>query len=619
MSSSPKVNLVRSEQIPEVQPVSTGVGDIYSNLKKAIHDNDTKGISVGMLQIGSIGLLILMFGFAFNYSTQRLSKLRGSTMQQQRGPAGADEAAVTRQAVPKFRPARPLTSAGTTAQSSKSSMPAKAAQPSRPPMQKADNSTGFIEWLRQSVGTANGPQQAAPPKAGPKAKAKAKPKAKESPAPKVGPLSPYPWHTLPTPEMLLSVGPSYHINLKNALPDMLSKRGLQPAGKDNVAMIALWNWPGQRQRALAELCVRDTLANKRSFATHLAESGLKGIAPLTFLSPSELRGALSPQQGQAMPKHLQDGLWFLKHAGKDNNLGVTCFHGVHALLKHWEGAVPDGIQKWERLHYVAQVEVKQPLLFTTLPGQGEKSDPENASAHKVTFRAYVLVLGTGRCFLHREMLIKGHPHPYDESDPDPMKHVLCHVKYHGVTAARATHWPQYAAIWPKVADMMARCFRSFDFEALQDEAIFDDEFFSVLCRIWGQLWDCIATLPLLRTIFRRRRRGIEEADSMKYALLGLDVIVDEDLRPWCLELNRSPTLNREERDPIGSTIKDQVVEDFCELLIDPILRAAAKVSQSRPSQGQWHKLQQWANENALRRHHESHRGFVDISSLRARS
>jgi hypothetical protein len=55
-------------------------------------------------------------------------------------------------------------------------------------------------------------------------------------------------------------------------------------------------------------------------------------------------------------------------------------------------------------------------------------------------RAYVLVLGTGRCFFHREMLLKTHPNPYDPKDPDPMQHVLCHVKYDGVTASRATEW-----------------------------------------------------------------------------------------------------------------------------------------------------------------------------------
>merc|ERR1719482_2341484 len=142
---------------------------------------------------------------------------------------------------------------------------------------------------------------------------------------------------------------------------------------------------------------------------------------------------------------------------------------------------------------------------------------------------------------------------------------------------------------------MAHCFRSYDFEALQDEAIFgeDDlwpwERFGK--RLWAWLVFFMSCVPLLRNLVRRPNRSLEEAESMKYALLGLDVIVDENLRPWCLELNRSPTLNNEPRDPEGSKLKAEVVEDFCELLVDPLLNAAVRASRDRPPLSAWSGLQ----------------------------
>lgn len=440
--------------------------------------------------------------------------------------------------------------------------------------------------------------------------------------------SPYPWHSLPNPEELLSVGPTFHINLNNALPGLLHTRGLHAARKGDVALIGLWNWPGKRQRALMELCLRDTLANKRTFAQHLEESKLSAFAPLTFLSPKQLQYALKGQQShskisclkrspagaQSKPvlalmrdRSINDGLWFLKHAGKDNNLGVTCFRGVGTLLKYWIS-----LPEEERLQYVAQAEVRRPLLS---PGffLGEDS----SYPRKVTLRAYVLVLATGRCFFHREMLLKVHPNRYDAKDPDPMTHVICHVKYDGVCASRGTEWQHYEEVWPRIGAMMAQCFTAFDFEALQDEAIFGEEELWPWERLGRHIWSSLKSymkkwVSFPRSVAEARRQKLEEAESMKYALLGLDVIVDEDLRPWCLELNRSPTLSPEARDPEGSKLKAEVVEDFCELLVDPLLNAAVRASRDRPPLSAWSGLQHWAEHKVAKTEQDPRRGFVEL-------
>jgi len=163
--------------------------------------------------------------------------------------------------------------------------------------------------------------------------------------------------------------------------------------------------------------------------------------------------------------------------------------------------------------------------------------------------------------------------------------------------------------------MMADCFSSFDYEALQDEAIYGEDDlwpWQVLGkRFWSWLLRLMACMPLLHRLVKPSRLQLDEAESMKYALLGLDVIVDEDLRPWCLELNRSPTLNNEPRDPVGSQLKAEVVEDFCELLIDPLLNAAALASRGKPPRSAWGRLQHWVAEHTPRKS-EAHRGFMEL-------
>merc|ERR1719253_2461744 len=130
-------------------------------------------------------------------------------------------------------------------------------------------------------------------------------------------------------------------------------------------------------------------------------------------------------------------------------------------------------------------------------------------------------------------------------------------------------------------------------------------------RIWSFIVFILSCIPLLRNLVKPPNPHLEEAESMKYALLGLDVIVDEDLRPWCLELNRSPTLSWEERDPEGSQLKQEVVEDFTELLVDPILHAAAKAAKNKPAWGAWGGLLHWAASDTGKPKQEPHRGFVE--------
>lgn len=163
---------------------------------------------------------------------------------------------------------------------------------------------------------------------------------------------------------------------------------------------------------------------------------------------------------------------------------------------------------------------------------------------------------------------------------------------------------------------MAHCFKSFDFAVLEDEKVFSDDELYPWERFAKWVWSivvwCFSLLPFFSSTAKRPNPHLEEAESMKFAILGLDLLVDEDLRPWCLELNRSPTLNWEPRDPEGSQLKSEVIEDFAEMCIDPVLQAAARAAKDKPAWGSWGKLKAWAQNIAGVKSLKNHRGFIEL-------
>ena len=62
------------------------------------------------------------------------------------------------------------------------------------------------------------------------------------------------------------------------------------------------------------------------------------------------------------------------------------------------------------------------LLFVVYPPQGASPKTRNDQ---------VITLPEGRCFMNRELLLKGHPRAYDPKDADPLRHVISCIKLLG--------------------------------------------------------------------------------------------------------------------------------------------------------------------------------------------
>ncbi|CAE7563311.1 unnamed protein product [Symbiodinium natans] len=382
----------------------------------------------------------------------------------------------------------------------------------------------------------------------------------------------YPWTNLPISD-ILKVGPTFVTNFQSGLRQSFTSRGLLPGEPDEVALASFLipaEAAGSKQpRAVLERhggVPPGCLGGKRALALHLQRLKREALAPMTFLSPEALRKSLEPRvrfagivQG-VVSEARADGLWFLKHSTMDRNEGVTCFKGARELLKAW-----DKMKRKERSRYVAQAEVQRPLLM---------------EGRKMVVRAYVITLPGGRCFMNRELLLKGHPMSYDPADPDPLRHVISCVKYDGVVSMRGTSWTHYEKVWPKLAKMMTTVLGHLEGAGAVPFALRDDTMIDLLCH---------RVVQKCQDVLDRMRWG-RQAGALLYNFMGADIIVDEDLRPWLIELNPGPAMGFDQRDPQATQLRAEVMEDLCELLLDPLLRSVQVATKSKEERARWSSL-----------------------------
>ncbi|CAE7899287.1 unnamed protein product [Symbiodinium sp. KB8] len=377
----------------------------------------------------------------------------------------------------------------------------------------------------------------------------------------------HPWSSLPISD-LLQVGPSFATNFQSGLRQAFTDRGLSPVEPDQVALASFLipaEAAGTRQpRAVLERhggVPPGSLGGKRALALHLQRLKREALAPMTFLSPDALRKSLEPRvrfagivQG-VVSEARADGLWFLKHSTMDRNEGVTCYRGARELLRAWEK-----MKRKERGRYVAQAEVQRPLLM---------------EGRKMVVRAYVITLPGGRCFMNRELLLKGHPMSYDPTDPDPLRHVVSCVKYDGVVSMRGTGWTHYEKVWPKLAKMMTTVLSHVEGAGTVPFALPDDTLLDLFChRVVQKYQDLLDWM-----------RWGSKAGALLYNFMGADIIVDEDLRPWLLELNPGPAMGFDQRDPQATQLRAEVMEDLCQFLLDPLLRSVQAAAKSKEGLG----------------------------------
>ena len=310
----------------------------------------------------------------------------------------------------------------------------------------------------------------------------------------------------------------------------------------------------------------------RLVASLRAVEGGERVAPVGFALPGETEAFLAHErETKAFEMEAFEteafvaARWILKRAVGGEGKGIAIFRDAAAVVaaaradadaSDCPAALPIGASTpsstpsstssstsssaWRSATHVVQAYVPRPLLV---------------DGRKVDLRAYVLVTSWGgvgvgattsneiRAYLYDEGLVRFAAAPYDASDTS----VSRHLTNNAVSTSR-----DHQRVAAEGPDADAHFKRNWTFAALRDatEAArgagsFDDA--------WEGAREAIRTV--LRAAAPAVRAGLDavaardasrgrpaEAARRHFELLGADILLDENLRAWLLEVNSAPSL-----------------------------------------------------------------------------
>ena len=80
----------------------------------------------------------------------------------------------------------------------------------------------------------------------------------------------------------------------------------------------------------------------------------------------------------------------------------------------------------------------------------------------------------------------------------------------------------------------------------------------------------IAGQPSMKLAYEKNRLGsvTEDGYNQSFQILGVDVLVDENLKPWMLEINTAPSLSSQYgQSQLDFTLKHGIVRDALNLVL----------------------------------------------------
>ncbi|XP_033737297.1 tubulin polyglutamylase TTLL7-like isoform X4 [Pecten maximus] len=221
------------------------------------------------------------------------------------------------------------------------------------------------------------------------------------------------------------------------------------------------------------------------------------------------------------------------------------------IIKPSNGAQGHGIQLFRNAekipqteHFIVQEYIDKPLLM---------------DGYKFDLRLYVLVTSCDplRVFLFDDGLVRLSTEKYLAPTEANINHSFMHLTNYSVN--------KHNEFYEKGESLSSGSKRSVQFfrEYLRQNDINDG-------LLWQNIGDMIVkTLivsePHLLHAYRMCRPGAAPgSDSVCFEVLGFDVLIDRKLRPWLLEVNRSPSFGTDER--VDYDIKSALIEDTIRLL-----------------------------------------------------
>ncbi|XP_069127593.1 tubulin polyglutamylase TTLL7-like isoform X2 [Argopecten irradians] len=221
------------------------------------------------------------------------------------------------------------------------------------------------------------------------------------------------------------------------------------------------------------------------------------------------------------------------------------------IIKPSNGAQGHGIQLFRNAekipqseHFIVQEYIDKPLLM---------------DGYKFDLRLYVLVTSCDplRVFLFDDGLVRLSTEKYLAPTEANINHSYMHLTNYSVN--------KHNEFYEKGDSLSSGSKRSVQYfrEYLRQNDINDG-------LLWQNIGDMIVkTLivsePHLLHAYRMCRPGAAPgSDSVCFEVLGFDVLIDRKLRPWLLEINRSPSFGTDEK--VDFDIKSALIEDTIRLL-----------------------------------------------------
>lgn len=199
-------------------------------------------------------------------------------------------------------------------------------------------------------------------------------------------------------------------------------------------------------------------------------------------------------------------LWYLKHANSSEGKHVWCYNDINHLKTY--ATKPKMMD-----NYVVQLEVPRMKLIV---------------GYKVTFRVYALIW-EGRLYIYRRYVGKIHSRPYDTSLLESDRHIECVVANGKCLPFEGSKWEYDDIYFPTMKHVTRQVVGSFISELVDDPS----------------------------------------EHKNRYSLLGLDYIVDQDLKPWLIEINTYPYLW--DNNELFGEIKKNLLSDVYNFIIQPTL------------------------------------------------
>jgi hypothetical protein len=262
------------------------------------------------------------------------------------------------------------------------------------------------------------------------------------------------------------------------------------------------------------------------------------IAPKTFILPSEEKqfAAYDAETHDASSADAGGARWIVKRAVGGEGRGTTVARDANEALE-WTRTDAGGRERT----WVAQKYVANPLAFETQSGSGERL--------KADLRAYVLLTrwnddGTYTAYVYTDGLVRFAAKAWDPYDMDPRVHLTNNAAATDRTHERAsTPTDGDSSTW----DPDAHFKRNWSFKSLEAElekTRGHGSYDSVWAGVRRAASVALSSLPKRERDFSSDECPSSIGDSPRrhFELLGMDLLVDDALAVWLLEVNSGPSL-----------------------------------------------------------------------------